>query len=31
MPDYYIAGHDEQNYTLRNHKGEETTIPNIPE
>ncbi len=31
MPDYYIAGKDEKSYRLRNHKGEETTIPNMPE
>ena len=31
MPDYYIVGKDEQSYRLRNHKGEETTIPNMPE
>lgn len=31
MPDYYIADKNEQEYTLRNHKGELTTIPNIPE
>lgn len=30
MPDYYIKGRDAQNYFLRNHKGEETAIPNIP-
>ncbi len=31
MPDYYIVGKDEENYTLRNYKGEFTTIPNITE
>ncbi len=31
MPDYYISGKDEQSYHLRNHKGETTRIPNIPE
>ncbi|MDG5469807.1 KamA family radical SAM protein [Deltaproteobacteria bacterium IMCC39524] len=31
MPDYYIAGKDDENYQLRNHKGEVTTIPNMPE
>lgn len=31
MPDYYITGKDEQSYYLRNHKGEETSIPNMPE
>jgi len=31
MPDYYIAGKDDENYHLRNHKGEVTTIPNMPE
>ncbi len=30
MPDYYIAGKDEEKYTLRNYRGEITTIPNIP-
>jgi lysine 2,3-aminomutase len=30
MPDYYIVGHDDKNYYLRNHRGEETTIPNVP-
>jgi lysine 2,3-aminomutase len=31
MPDYYITGKDDENYYLRNHKGEVTTIPNMPE
>lgn len=31
MPDYYIQGHDEKDYNLRNHLGQETSIPNIPE
>ncbi|MDY6850353.1 MAG: KamA family radical SAM protein [Geoalkalibacter sp.] len=31
MPDYYILGHDDKEYTLRNHKGQTTTIPNVPE
>jgi len=31
MPDYYIAGRDEDEYTLRNHQGKTTVIPNIPE
>ncbi|KXS43071.1 MAG: lysine 2,3-aminomutase [Methanolobus sp. T82-4] len=31
MPDYYIMGKDEEKYTLRNHRGEITEIPNIPE
>ncbi|HKJ04984.1 MAG TPA: KamA family radical SAM protein [Geopsychrobacteraceae bacterium] len=31
MPDYYIEGKNEQEYTLRNHKGEVTKIPNVPE
>ncbi|MCF6179822.1 MAG: aminotransferase class III-fold pyridoxal phosphate-dependent enzyme [Geopsychrobacter sp.] len=30
MPDYYITGKDEQSYYLRNHKGEKTSIPNMP-
>ena len=29
MPDYYIQGKDTQEYTLKNHKGELTKIPNI--
>ncbi|MFP4697576.1 MAG: KamA family radical SAM protein [Eubacteriales bacterium] len=29
MPDYYIQGHNEKEYTLKNHKGETTTIPNV--
>ena len=31
MPDYYMIDKDEKEYTLRNHLGEETKIPNIPE
>jgi len=31
MPDYYIVEKDEKAYTLRNYKGEYTTMPIIPE
>ena len=31
MPDYYIQGKNEEEYTLKNHLGETTTIPNVPE
>jgi lysine 2,3-aminomutase len=31
MPDYYIQGKTENEYILRNHLGQETRIPNIPE
>ena len=31
MPDYSIVDKTETEYTLRNHLGQETTIPNIPE
>ena len=31
MPDYYIVGKDDKEYTLRNYKGQVTTTPNIPE
>lgn len=31
MPDYYIQGKTDQEYTLKNHLGDTTTIPNIPE
>lgn len=31
MPDYYIEDKDETEYTLRNHLGQKTKIPNIPE
>jgi len=31
MPDYYIQGATETEYTLRNHLGQKTTIPNVPE
>lgn len=30
MPDYYIAGKNDLEYTLRNYKGLYTTLPNIP-
>jgi len=30
MPDYYIVGKTEQEYALRNYKGQCTTLPNIP-
>lgn len=30
MPDYYIVERNEEEYTLRNHKGETTKIPVIP-
>ena len=30
MPDYYIVDKDENSYRLRNHKGQLTTIPNVP-
>lgn len=30
MPDYYIEGKDRKTYRLRNHKGERTSIPNVP-
>jgi lysine 2,3-aminomutase len=29
MPDYYIVNKNEKEYTLRNYKGEMTTLPNI--
>ena len=29
MPDYYIADKNKKEYTLKNHKGETTKIPNI--
>ena len=29
MPDYYIVDKNEKEYTLRNYKGETTTLPNI--
>jgi lysine 2,3-aminomutase len=29
MPDYYIVDKNEKEYTLRNYKGEMTTLPNI--
>ena len=31
MPDYYIVDKSDKEYTLRNHKGQTTKIPNIPE
>ena len=31
MPDYYITGKNEVEYTLRNYKGQITTTPTIPE
>jgi lysine 2,3-aminomutase len=31
MPDYYIQDSTDTEYTLRNHLGQETTIPNVPE
>jgi len=31
MPDYYLVDKNEKEYTLRNYKGEITTLPNIPE
>ena len=31
MPDYYIKGKDEKEYTLANYKGETTKWPNMPE
>jgi len=31
MPDYYIMGNDEKEYTLKNYKGKLTKWPNIPE
>ena len=31
MPDYYIQGKDEKEYTLRNYQGKTTQWPNIPE
>ncbi len=31
MPDYYIVGKDENRYTLKNYRGQTTTLPNIPE
>ncbi|PLX99638.1 MAG: KamA family radical SAM protein [Desulfuromonas sp.] len=29
MPDYYIEGSDDEQYTLRNHKGEQTFLPKV--
>lgn len=31
MPDYYIQGKNAKEYILKNHLGETTTIPNMPE
>ena len=31
MPDYYLVDKNEKEYTLRNYKGEITTLPNIPD
>jgi lysine 2,3-aminomutase len=31
MPDYYIMGKDDKEYTLKNYLGETTKIPNMPE
>ena len=31
MPDYYIKSKNDSEYCLQNHKGEQTTIPNVPE
>lgn len=31
MPDYYIQGKTDKEYTLKNHLGETTTLPNVPE
>jgi len=31
MPDYYMVDKNEKEYTLRNHLGETTKIPNVPE
>lgn len=31
MPNYYITGQNEKEYTLTNHKGQTTTLPVIPE
>ncbi|MGI9571664.1 MAG: KamA family radical SAM protein, partial [Desulfobulbia bacterium] len=31
MPDYYIKGKNEKEYTLENYKGETTKWPNMPE
>ncbi|MFO7753407.1 MAG: KamA family radical SAM protein [Desulfobacteraceae bacterium] len=31
MPDYYIVEKNEKEFTLKNYKGEFTTLPNIPE
>lgn len=31
MPDYYIIDKNDKEYKLKNHRGEYTTLPNIPE
>ena len=31
MPDYYIQGHNDKEYILKNHLGEITTLANVPE
>ncbi|MCD6526011.1 MAG: KamA family radical SAM protein [Desulfuromonas sp.] len=31
MPDYYIQSKNDDEYTLKNHLGQTTTIPNVPE
>jgi len=31
MPNYYIQGKTENEYTLKNHKGQTIKWPNIPE
>jgi len=31
MPDYYIQEKNDEEYILKNHRGETTTLPNIPE
>ncbi len=31
MPDYYIKHKSEKEYVLQNHRGQTTTLPNIPE
>ena len=31
MPDYYIIGKNEKQYTLKSYKGQHTTMPNISE
>lgn len=31
MPDYYIMGKDDKEYTLKNYEGKLTKWPNMPE